>query len=324
MAKRREFLTATGAAGALGISMTAGCLGTFGSQPYGDGTVDFMMSPTEPQNYMMKQYGPFADHIDEALGDTADVELQYASNYSAVLQGLGSGSADLAETGPFAAALGVMDDKANIALQRKAFGGWKYTSVIVTREDSDIESVTDLEGETIAFADITSASGSLYPLWMLQEEGLEIGEAPVSDNGADFTGTWSGHAEAFKTLQDGQAAAAGVGKFITQGEDGYVDGVEPIADYRADYNENGIPRAPMVTSPELSEENKDKLVEAVSNAPDEAYLGENGIPNSETPEDGTEDDLWFSGVRPADLETYQPVIDVAESLGLTTDLLDNA
>jgi phosphonate transport system substrate-binding protein len=79
-----------------------------------------------------------------------------------------------------------------------------------------------------------------------------------------------------------------------------------------------------VTSPELSEENKDKLVEAVSNAPDEAYLGENGIPNSETPEDGTEDDLWFSGVRPADLETYQPVIDVAESLGLTTDLLDNA
>jgi phosphonate transport system substrate-binding protein len=321
MASRRDFLKATGAASALGMSGLAGCIGSFGSQPYNDGTIDFMMSPTEPQNYMTKQYGPFGDHIDESV-DNADVKLQYASNYSAVLQGLGSGSADIAETGPFAAALGVKSDDADIALQRKAYGGWKYTSVIVTREDSDIESVTDLEGETIAFADITSASGSLYPLWMLKEEGFSIGEAPTSDNGADFTATWSGHAEAFKTLQDGQAAAAGVGKFITQGDDGYVDGVEPIADYMADYNENGIPRAPMVTSPELSEENKDALVEAISNAPEEAYLGENGKPNSETGEDETEDDLWFSGVRPADLETYQPVIDVANSLGLSTDLLD--
>ena len=321
MASRRDFLKATGTAGALGLSGMAGCLGSFGSQPYNDGTVQFMMSPTEPQNYMMKQYGPMRDHIESSL-DNADVELQYASNYSAVLQGLGSGSADIAETGPFAAALGVKSDDAEIALQRKAYGGWKYTSVIVTREDSDIESLSDLKGKTIAFADITSASGSLYPLWMLKEEGVKIGEAPTSDNGADFTGTWSGHAEAFKTLQDGQADAAGVGKFITQGDDGYVDGVRPVADYKEDYNENGIPRAPMVTSPELSDENKEKLVNAISNAPDDAYLGANGMPNSETPEDKTEDDLWFSGVRPASLETYQPVIDVANSLGLSTDLLD--
>lgn len=323
MASRREFLKATGTAGALGLTTTAGCIGSFGSNPYGDGTVQFMMSPTEPQDYMMKQYRPMRDHIEEQL-DNADVELQYASDYSAVLQGLGSGSADLAETGPFAAALGVKDDKAEIALQRKAFGTWKYTSVIVTREDSDIESLSDLEGETIAFADMTSASGSLYPLWMLKEEGLDIGEAPASDNGADFTGTWSGHAEAFKTLQDGQAAAAGVGKFITQGDDGYAEGIEPLADYMEDYNSDGIPRAPMVTSPELSDDNKEALVDAIKDAPEEAYLGENGKPNDETGEDETEDDLWFSDVRPADLETYQPVIDVANSLGLSTDLLDSA
>ncbi|MFC6951846.1 substrate-binding domain-containing protein [Halorubellus litoreus] len=324
MASRRDFLKATGTAGALGLTSMAGCIGSFGSQPYNDGTVQFMMSPTEPQNYMMKQYGPVKEHLNSELGDKADVELQYASNYSAVLQGLGSGSADIAETGPFAAALGVKADKANIALQRKAYGSWKYTSVIVVREDSDIESVSDLKGKTIAFADMTSASGSLYPLWMLKEEGLKVGEAPSSDNGADFTGTWSGHAEAFKTLQDGQADAAAVGKFITQGDDGYVDGVRPIADYMKDYNENGIPRAPMVTSPELSEENKNALVNALKDAPDSMYLGANGMPNSETPEDKTEDDLWFSGVRPASLETYQPVIDVANSLGLSTDLLDSA
>jgi len=326
MASRRDFLKATGAASAASMTGLAGCIGSFGSQPYGDGTVQFMMSPTEPQNYMKKQYGPVKNHLSEQL-ENADVELQYASNYSAVLQGLGSGSADIAETGPFAAALGVKSDKANIALQRKAFGTWKYTSVIVTREDSDVEAVSDLEGKTVAFADMTSASGSLYPLWMMKKEGLSIGEAPSSDNGADFTGTWSGHAEAFKTLQDGQADAAAVGKFITQGDDGYADGIRPLADYMEDYNENGIPRAPMVTSPELSDSNKEALVDALKDAPESMYLGENGKPNDETDEskDGvTDDDLWFSGVRPADLETYQPVIDVANELGLSTDLLDSA
>ncbi|WP_267640981.1 phosphate/phosphite/phosphonate ABC transporter substrate-binding protein [Haloarchaeobius amylolyticus] len=326
MESRRDFLKAAGVAGAAALTGTAGCLGSFGEQAYGDGTVQFMMSPSEPQNYMMKQYGPMRDYLDKELGDTADVKLQYAADYSAVLQGLGSGSADIAETGPFAAALGVKADKAEIALQRHAYGSWTYTSVIVTRKDSDISSLSDLEGKRIAFADMTSASGSLYPLYMLKDAGLEIGEAPVSDNGADFTGTWSGHAEAFKALQDGQVEAAGVGKFITQGDDGYVEGIEPIMDYKKEYGK-GIPRAPMVVSPELSESEKEDVVNALKDAPDKAYLGENGKPNSETNADKegvVEDDLWFDGVRPAKLEDYQPVIDVANQLNLSTDLLDSA
>ncbi|MCT9094527.1 phosphate/phosphite/phosphonate ABC transporter substrate-binding protein [Haloarchaeobius sp. HME9146] len=316
MESRRDFLKAAGVAGAAALTGTAGCLGSFGEQAYGDGTVQFMMSPSEPQNYMMKQYGPMRDYIDSEIGDSADVELQYAADYSAVLQGLGSGSADIAETGPFAAALGVKADKAEIALQRHAYGSWTYTSVIVTRKDSDIESLSDLKGKRVAFADMTSASGSLYPLYMLQDAGLEIGEAPVSDNGADFTGTWSGHAEAFKALQDGQVEAAGVGKFITQGDDGYVEGIEPIIDYKKEYGK-GIPRAPMVVSPELSDSEKESLVSALKDAPEDAYLGKDG-------EGDTDDDLWFDGVRPAKLEDYQPVIDVANKLNLSTDLLDSA
>ncbi|WP_435347881.1 substrate-binding domain-containing protein [Haloarchaeobius sp. HRN-SO-5] len=323
MESRRSFLKAAGAATTVGMVGSAGCLGSFGDQPYGDGSVQFMMSPTEPQNYMKKQYGPYRDYLSEQLGSDVDVELQYASNYSAVLQGLGSGSADIAETGPFAAALGVKAEKAEIALQRHAFGSWEYTSVIVTKEGSGIEELADLEGKTIGFADMTSASGSLYPLYMLQDAGLEIGEAPVSDNGADFTGSWTGHAEAFTALQDGQVDAAGVGKFITQGDNGYAEGITPIADYKEDYGK-GIPRAPMVVSPELSDSETEDMVTALKDAPDDVYLGANGKPNSETSEDGTEDDLWFDGVRPADLETYQPVIEVANDLGLSTDLLDQA
>ena len=79
---------------------------------------------------------------------------------------------------------------------------------------------------------------------------------------------------------------------------------------------DGIPRAPIVTSPELSDEEQSALVDAMKDAPEEMYLGEDG-------EADTDDDLWFSDVRPADVETYQPVIDVATELGIETEFLDS-
>jgi phosphonate transport system substrate-binding protein len=311
MVDRRSFIKAAGVGGTLGITGLSGCIGSFGSQPYGDGTVNFMMSPSEPQDYMMSQYRPYAKYLEEQLDD-ASVDLKYAADYSAVLQGLGSGTADLAETGPFAAALGVKadDQKCDIALQRHAYGSWEYTSVIVTKEESDVSKLSDLKGKKIGFADMTSASGSLYPLYMLKQAGLSIGEAPVSDSGADFTGNWAGHAAAFESLANDQVAAAGVGKFITLNDDRELkDGYEYVQ------KETGIPRAPMVVSPDLSDEEQEDLVGALKDAPDEVYNGADGEPD-------TDDDLWFDDVRPASVEKYQPVIKVANELGLGTELLD--
>lgn len=320
MVNRRTFLKSAAATSLLGATGLSGCIGSFGEQPYGDGTVTFMMSPSEPQDLMMRQYSPVRDTLNEAVEDEVDVELQYASNYSATLTALESGNAEVAETGPFAAALGVKDGQAEIALQRHAYGTWVYWSVIVTREDSDIEDLTDLEGKDIAFADMTSASGSLYPLYMLKQAGLELGEAPMSDNGADFNGTWSSHAQAFSALMDGQVDAAGVGRFITWDleADDYKEGVREL-----DIVED-IPRAPIVTSPEMSDEEKSTIVDALADAPEEMYLGQDGEPDPDDVSDEEADDLWFDGVRPADLETYQPVIDVAKELNLDTDLLDDA
>ncbi|MFB6235519.1 MAG: substrate-binding domain-containing protein [Halopenitus sp.] len=311
MTDRRSFIKGAGAIG--GVALTSGCIGQFGSQPYGDGTLTFVMSPTEPQEQMTAQYTPVKEYLGKQVADDVSVKLQYAKNYSAVLRALGEGNAELAETGPFAAALGVKGEQCEIALQRHAYGSWTYHSVIVTREETDISKPSDLKGKKIAFADTTSASGSLYPLYMLQQAGLEIGDAPLSDEGADFSATWSGHAQAFKSLMDGQVDAAGVGRFITWNyEKGdYKEGVAQVA------KESGIPRAPIVASPKLDDKKQEKLVSAFEEAPDSMYFGADG-------EKGTDDDLWFDGVRKADLETYQPVIDVANKLGIESDLLDKA
>jgi phosphonate transport system substrate-binding protein len=275
--------------------------------PYGK--INFLMSPSEPQELMQKQYAPVKEHLNSEAGMTT--KLKYARNYSAVLQAMGSGTADIAETGPFSAALGVNADKADIALQRYAYGSWDYSSVIVTKTDSDISSLSDLEGESVGFADRLSASGALFPLFMLSEAGLDIGSFPQEEGSAEFDATFSGHSQAFTQLENDQVVAAGVGQFITLNDDRELkDGYEYVETY------DGIPRAPIVTSPELSDEEQSALVDAMKDAPEEMYLGEDG-------EADTDDDLWFSDVRPADVETYQPVIDVATELGIEAEFLDS-
>ncbi|WP_255150992.1 phosphate/phosphite/phosphonate ABC transporter substrate-binding protein [Halorarius halobius] len=327
MSQRRTFLKTAGAVGIAGLF--AGCTGNTDNNndggggdtddgtptatktpvPYGNGEVNFVMSPSEPQDLMEKQYQPIKEYLNEQTG--LPTTLKYARNYSAVLQAMGSGTADIAETGPFAAALGVKADKADIALQRYAYGSWEYTSVIVTKESSDINSLSDLKGKTVGFADRLSASGALFPLYMLKQAGLKVGGYPQEQGSANFEATFSGHAQAFEQLANDQVAAAGVGQFITLNDDRNLkDGYEYVKTY------DGIPRAPIVTSPELSDEEQNELVNALKDAPDSMYLGADG-------EEGTDDDLWFSDVRPADVEKYQPVIDVANELGIETEYLDS-
>ncbi|MFC7176856.1 PhnD/SsuA/transferrin family substrate-binding protein [Halosegnis marinus] len=330
MTKRRNFLKTAGAVGAAGL--IAGCSGntnngsdgdgegdgegdatetaTSTPVPFGDGRATFYMSPSEPQQLMEAQYAPVQEMLESDL-DVNSATLQYAAGYSAVLQSLGGGTGDIAETGPFAAALGVANDRCDIILQRFGYGSWTYASVIVTQEGSDIESLSDLEGERVAFADRLSASGALYPLYMLKQAGLSIGDLPTDTGDADFTPQFSSHAEAFAALERGQVAAAGVGQFITLN-----DNRELIDGFRYVETTEDIPRAPIVVSPELSDEEQTAVKEAFLDAGDELYLGEDG-------EADTEDDLWFSDVREADNETYQPVVDVANDLGVSAELLDS-
>ncbi|MUV89655.1 PhnD/SsuA/transferrin family substrate-binding protein [Halapricum sp. CBA1109] len=312
MPNRRAVLKGMGAATIVGS--IAGCSGSEAGtdEPYVDGKIRFLMSPSEPQDRLRAQYTPIKERLNDHVDAVDTVEMQYADNYAATLSALDSGTGDIAETGPFAGALGVTSDNAEILLQRWGYGAWTYTSVIVTRPDTDIEDLTDLEDKTIGFADPLSASGSLYPLGMLKEAGLSVPDEPGTPAGADFTPQWSTHGQAFEALQAGTVDAAGVGYFIVADDEreGYVDGVEEVA------RDDGIPRAPVMVSPQLTDEEKSSIQTAFTEAPDDIYYGEDG-------EEGTEDDLWFSKVRPADKSTYQPVIDKANTLGYGADVFES-
>ena len=328
MAGRRTFLKIAGVAGATGL---AGCTGgsgdgsesedamTFG----GDGTVDFGISPSVPQEDLEVQYSPFLDHLESYLSENHDVpddltvEGTVGSNYSAIIQSLGEGTTDVAETGPFAAGLGVMTGNAEIILQRYGYGSWEYKSIIATPNDSDITELSDLSGATVAFSDRLSTSGALYPLYSMSDQGgIDVGNLPEGDGSqAEFDARFAGgHVGSYTLLEEGRVDAAAMGGFVR--DTGTGPAPEEWQEVATTLHEDeGLPRAPLVVSPELSDEVKTAIQEAYLEAPDSVYYGADG-------EDGTDDDLWFGRVREASQEEYQSVIDVADELGVGTDTFE--
>lgn len=338
MANRRKFLKSTGVAVTVGL---AGCMGGDGS---GDGTtttaattdtsgsetteatesttteqtldfqngeLNFNTSPAVAQEKLQAQYQPIKEYLDKSFDVPAKLKL--ANNYSAVIQALGAGTSDIAETGPFSAALGVKADKAEIVLQRKGYGSYEYKSLVVAADDVDVSNLDEMKtylennDATIAFADRLSASGCLFPLYDLKKAGIDIGSLPESGGSdASFTPNFSSHTGAYETLKNGQADFAGIGGFVPGLQDDFDKHATILKEH------DGLPRAPIVVSPELSEEEKTAVVDAFTSAPKDIYYGKDG-------EKGTDDDLWFNGVRETTVETYQPVIDAANELGIGAD-----
>jgi phosphonate transport system substrate-binding protein len=311
--------TSTGTGGGGGSTGTTSSGGVgFG----GDDEINMSLSPSVPQQALYTQYGPVRDHLEDFVESNTDADIdanmQVLSNYSAVIQSLGSGSTDIAETGPFAAALGSKSDNSEVILQRKGYGSWTYASIIAVPNDSDISSLSDLSGKTVAFADRLSTSGCLYPLYKMSSEGdVNIGSLPEGNGAqADIDPRFAGgHAASYNLLEKGQVDAAGMGAFVR--DTGTGPSTSEFEDNATTLDETtGLPRAPIVVSPSLNEETKTTLQNAFLEAPNEIYYGADG-------EDGTDDDLWFSAVREATVDDYQSVIDVANELGVGTEIFQS-
>ena len=346
MQRRRRFLKIAGATGIAGL---AGCTGNGGSGDGdgtetpsgddeeteaetessdqmtfgGDGRVNAGISPSVPQEDLEVQYAPLLNHVESYLTENHDVpdglsvEGNIGSNYSAIIQSLGEGTTDFAETGPLAAALGVKTDNAEIILQRYGYGSWQYKSVIATPNDSDITELSDLSGKTVAFSDPLSTSGALYPLYSMSSEGdLDVGELPEGDGAqAEFDARFAGgHVGSYTLLEQGQVDAAAMGGFVRDtGAGPKPEEWQEVATTL--HEDDGLPRAPIVVSSELSAEAKSAIQTAFLEAPDSVYHGSDG-------EEGTDDDLWFGRVRESGRDRYQPVIDVANELGVGSGIFE--
>lgn len=156
-------------------------------------------------------------YLEEALG--VPVELYPASDYAGVMQGLLAGQLEFAGLGSAGYAGIVLQDPDAVEplyTTMQIDGSLGYYSVMYSLADSGIESLADMEGRTLAFADPNSTSGYLVPSFELVEElGM-----PLEEYFAE-TGFGGGHEQAVVAVLQGQYDAgvtwtSGVGD-INQG-----------------------------------------------------------------------------------------------------------
>lgn len=130
-----------------------------------------------------------------------------ASDYAGVMQALGARQLEVAGMGPSAYAGAWLDTNGGIeplTIIQQGDGSIAYVSVMVVRRDSGIESLEQMRGRSLAWADPNSASGYLIPRFQLRRQG--IGVEPGQFFGR--TGFAGGHEQAVVAVLQRQYDAA--------------------------------------------------------------------------------------------------------------------
>lgn len=128
------------------------------------------------------------------LGKVINMEVKeiQASDYTAIIEALRTGKADMAYMGALAVAMGA--ERAGVTpIVMKAPNGDKaqavYHSVFVTQKDnSEINGIKDFKGKTIAFVDPDSTSGNLVPTSEIMKAfpDLHLTNEKIHTNGEFF------------------------------------------------------------------------------------------------------------------------------------------
>jgi len=204
--------------------------------------------------------------LEERLG--VPVEMFPAPDYAGVMQGLLAGQLEYAALGASSyAGIYLQDPNAvePIFVGAESDGALGYYAVMYTRADTGIESLEDMQGRSLAYADPNSTSGYLAPRSELMQMG--INDAEYFSN----TGFGGGHEQAVIAVLNGQYDA-GVTWVSGQGEpaEGYTrgnlrrmidNGLLNMADLRIIWQSNLIPNGPAVIRQDLPEEARQIVVD---------------------------------------------------------------
>ena len=331
-ANRRTFIKTSGAVGVAGL---AGCAGDEGgTDDTDDGAVngetddatevEFILNPAEADVEITEQYAPIFEYLESEVN--VEIDESRAESYTGTLQAMRNEQGDIADISPSAVIAG--EDIVDIIGMRIAFGAAQYFSNIVTTFESDVESLDDFVDETIYMGDILSVSGTLVPLAMLSEHGLDIGTAPDGD-AVDFDAEYSDHTTARQQMVNrDDVAAATMGAFSSAPyieQEQFDELSQDFVDISAEYDSAGsdigedhgelqllavsdpLPRAPLVSRSNWDDPVREEVEQALLDAPSEVF--EHG-------DDYDGEPLWFSGVEPAEMSAYDPIRETMDTLGL--------
>lgn len=169
-------------------SFAAGCGGN--SQEAEKKTFTIAYAPNESTTDSTDARSTLAKDLGKVIN--MDVKEIQASDYTAIIEALRTGKADMAYMGALAVAMGA--ERAGVTpIVMKAPNGDKaqavYHSVFVTQKDNnEINSIKDFKGKTIAFVDPDSISGNLVPTSEIMKAfpDLHLTNEKIHTNGEFF------------------------------------------------------------------------------------------------------------------------------------------
>jgi phosphonate transport system substrate-binding protein len=264
-----------------------------------DGRIRFGVEPYEDPARLTPAYQVLADALSQRLA--CPVDLQVVEDYSAEVLAMQNGRLDVAQFGPlgyvFASERAHAEPVASFADASGALS--TYTAGIWVPADSPITDIAGLRGRSLALSSAGSTSGDALPRKALADAGVAESEVRI-----DYAG---GHPEALLALVNGTVDAAEINS--QQLRSATDAGTFDAAGFRQIWTSEPIPNDPITVRGDL-----DPVVKA---AVRDALLG---LTPDQVAQVGALLDVTPPGpLVPVERATYQPLFDLAATLGLTEE-----
>ena len=297
--KKNAALAATAlAALTLGLAACApaGAENAAASASCPDGKIRFGILPYEDPERLEPAYQVLAKALSEKLD--CEVEVSITEDYAAEVLAMENDQLEIAQFGPLGF---VFANERAQAEPLASFGDAEgnpttYTGGIWVPKDSKIQSIEDLPGHTLALGSPGSTSGDALPMSAITDAGI------ADEVTADYAG---GHPEALLALVNGTVDAAQINSqtLATATAEGTFD----TSKFRQIWESDPIPNDPITVRGNLPQEFKEAVSDALLSLDAEDVAEVSG----------------FLGVDPAGplipatTKDYQPLFDLAKTMGLT-------
>jgi phosphonate transport system substrate-binding protein len=262
-----------------------------------NGRVRFGVEPYEDPAKLTPAYQVLAKALERQLG--CPVKLQIVQDYSAEVLAMRNGQLDMAEFGPLGFVFAYQKANAQPLVSFANADGElsSYKAGIWVPKDSSIQNVGQLKGHSLALADPGSTSGDAMPRFALRQAGLSQSDVKLS-----YTG---GHPESLLALVKGKVDA---GELNTQ-ELATAKAAHQFdpSKFRQIWSSDPIPNDPITIDAKLPAAFRAKVKQALT---------------SLQPDDIAKVGSFLDVTPPGPMievskHTYQPLFDLAQTLGLT-------
>ena len=202
-----------------------------------------------------KDFQPIFGAISQATGLNFDIKV--GQSYSAVIEAMCGGAADIAWYGPASYLQAKARGCAELLALAVRNGESVYYSGIFSRADAGIRGIADLKGKRIALGDVNSTSSFNVPVAMMITAGVD----PARQAGAiNMAGS---HANVLKALAEGLVDAGGA-SFDSFEKAVNANAIDP-AKVKVTRQSTPIPYPPLAIHPKVAEALKAKLRDAFNN-----------------------------------------------------------